>query len=46
VRLWLRSPGHRAQVLNPSFRIMGVGRVRGRLQGRLGVVVTADLAVR
>jgi len=46
VRMWLRSPGHRAQVLNPSFRVLGVGRVRGRLQGRIGAVVTADLAVR
>lgn len=46
VRLWLRSPGHRAQVLNPSFRVMGVGRARGWLQGRRGAVITADLAVR
>jgi uncharacterized protein YkwD len=46
VRLWMRSSGHRAQVLNPNFRILGVGRVRGRLQGQLGTMVTADLAVR
>jgi len=46
VRLWLRSPGHRAQVLNPSYRVMGVGRARGLLQGQPGAVVTADLAAR
>ncbi len=46
VRLWMRSSAHRAQVLNPNFRILGVGRVRGRLQGQFGALVTADLAVR
>lgn len=31
VRLWLRSPSHRALLLNPSFRYAGYGRSRGRL---------------
>ncbi len=46
VRLWMRSPGHRAQLLDPRFRVVGVGRVRGRLGSRGGAVVTADLAAR
>lgn len=46
VRLWMRSPPHRAQVLNPRYRVVGVGRVRGGLHGQRGAVVTADLAVR
>ena len=46
VQMWLRSPGHRAQVLNPSYRVMGVGRARGWLQGQRGAVITADLAAR
>ena len=44
VRLFLRSPMHRAQLLDPRFRVVGVGRVRGRLGSRGGVMVTANLA--
>ena len=29
-RLWLRSEGHRANVLNPRFRRIGIGVVRAR----------------
>lgn len=45
VRLWLNSPPHRAQLLNPQFRRIGVSDARGHL-GRYGtgVIVTADLA--
>ena len=46
VRMWMRSPVHRDQVLNPSFRVVGVGRVRGGLHRRRGTVVTVDLAAR
>ena len=46
VRLWMGSPAHRAELMNPAFRIMGVGRVRGGIGGLRGAVVTADLAAR
>ena len=29
VRSWMHSPGHRANILNPSFREIGVGVVKG-----------------
>jgi len=29
VRSWMRSPGHRANILNPRFREIGIGVVRG-----------------
>ena len=45
VRMWLRSPGHRANVLRPSFRRVGVAAVTGRFLGyRNATVVTADFA--
>ncbi len=40
VRLWLRSPAHRVELLSRSFRRVGVGRATGRG----GTVVTADFA--
>ncbi len=40
VRLWLASPPHRRQLLDPAYRRVGVG---GRMVGS-GVVVTADFA--
>ena len=45
VKLWLNSPPHRAELLNPRYRRIGVSDAAGRL-GRygVGVVVTADLA--
>ena len=46
VRLFMRSPPHRAQLLNPRYRVLGVGRVRGGMRGARGVVVTVDLAAR
>lgn len=46
VRLWMGSPKHRAQLLNPNFKVIGIGRVRGGLRGQRGALVTADLAVR
>lgn len=42
VRMWMTSPSHRAELLNPRFRTFGVGRARGAR----GTWVTADLAAR
>jgi uncharacterized protein YkwD len=42
VALWMASPPHRATLLDPSFRRIGVGRLRGRLGAVGGVAVTAD----
>ena len=45
VRSWLASPGHRANLLRPGFRRIGVGARVGRFAGHRGaVVVTADFA--
>jgi uncharacterized protein YkwD len=45
VRAWLRSPGHRENLLNPGFRRIGLGAVFGEFAGYGGaVVVTADFA--
>lgn len=46
VRMWMRSPAHRAQLLDPAYRLVGVGRVRGGLGARRGALVTATLAKR
>ncbi len=46
VAMWMASPGHRAELLDPRFRRIGVGRRRGPLWGRRVIVVTADLATR
>ena len=47
VKMWMNSPPHRAELLNPTYRRIGVGAASGQL-GRYGkgVVVTADLATR
>jgi uncharacterized protein YkwD len=45
VAAWLASPGHRANLLRPSFTRVGVGVVAGPFLGRRGArVVTADFA--
>jgi uncharacterized protein YkwD len=42
---WMASPGHRANLLHPGWRRIGIGAVRGTFQGYSGVtVVTADFA--
>lgn len=47
VRGWLRSPGHRRNLLRPGFRRIGVGAVTGNFAGYRGAtVVTADFAGR
>jgi uncharacterized protein YkwD len=44
VQLWLESPPHRAIVLEPSFRRIGIGRRWGTLGAAHNAVVTADFA--
>ena len=45
VRMWMASPGHRANLLRPSFRRAGLGAVVGTFAGHGGAtVVTADFA--
>ena len=45
VSQWLASPAHRAVLLRPGFRRVGVGAVRGTFAGMSGaMVVTADFA--
>jgi uncharacterized protein YkwD len=46
VGMWINSPGHRAVLLNRSFRRIGVGRRTGRLGGSRGSHFTADFASR
>lgn len=47
VSQWLASPPHRAILLRPGFRRVGIGAFRGTFSGRAGVlVVTADFAGR
>src|SRR5262249_36074093 len=47
VDLWLQSPEHRANLLRPGFRTVGVGAVRGSFEGNAGaLVVTTDFAGR
>ncbi len=47
VASWLRSPGHRANLLRPGFRRIGIGARVGSFAGRGGtLVVTADFAGR
>jgi uncharacterized protein YkwD len=43
VRMWLASPPHRANLLRPSYRRLGLGVATGTFQGNAGAtVVTAD----
>lgn len=46
VRLWIASAGHRAVLLNPAFRRIGVGRRAGSVGGQSGSAYTADFASR
>jgi uncharacterized protein YkwD len=40
--MWLQSPGHRENLLRPSFRTVGLGLARGVWNGRAALYVTAD----
>jgi uncharacterized protein YkwD len=44
VRSWMGSPPHRAALLSPSFRRIGVSRRVGRIGGGRLTVMTANLA--
>jgi uncharacterized protein YkwD len=45
VAAWLHSPEHRANLLRPSYRRIGIGDLVGAFQGHAGAhVVTADFA--
>src|SRR5437762_3575611 len=47
VGAWLASPEHRAILLRPGFRRVGIGAFQGTFSGRAGaLVVTADFAGR
>ena len=46
VRMWMASPGHRAVLLAPAARRIGVGERWGRLGSAKCAVFTADLASR
>jgi uncharacterized protein YkwD len=44
--MWMQSPPHRAVLLSPAGRRIGVGKRRGRLGSARRAVFTADLASR
>jgi uncharacterized protein YkwD len=44
VRMWLDSPPHRANLLNPAFRRVGLGAAGGDFGGQAATLVTADFA--
>ena len=47
VQEWLASPEHRANLLHPGYRIVGVGALRGCFAGhRHTLMVTTDFAGR
>jgi uncharacterized protein YkwD len=46
VRMWMHSPSHRAVLLSPSGRRIGIGKRRGRLGSAPRAVITADLTSR
>jgi uncharacterized protein YkwD len=47
VEAWLASPEHRANLLHPGYRLVGVGALRGCFDGRAhALMVTTDFAGR
>ncbi|HWT93418.1 MAG TPA: CAP domain-containing protein [Solirubrobacteraceae bacterium] len=46
VRTWMRSPGHRANILKPAFREVGIGVVRARPAGTNGATYAAEFGRR
>jgi uncharacterized protein YkwD len=47
VDMWLASPEHRANLLHPGYRLVGVGALRGCFDGRRhALMVTTDFAGR
>jgi uncharacterized protein YkwD len=43
---WMNSPGHRANILSPSFRAIGIGIALGTPVGRGGATYTTDFGRR
>jgi uncharacterized protein YkwD len=43
---WMNSPGHRAVLLSPGFRWVGMGLARGRLGGRAATMWVAHVGSR
>jgi uncharacterized protein YkwD len=43
---WMNSPGHRAVLLSPGFRWVGMGLARGRLGGRVATTWVAHVGSR
>jgi uncharacterized protein YkwD len=47
VRAWMHSPSHRAQIVSPAYRHLGVGAVHGApAAGRRGATYTIDFGAR
>jgi uncharacterized protein YkwD len=47
VSMWLASPEHRANLLRPGYRLVGVGALRGSFDGQSNaLMVTTDFAGR
>jgi uncharacterized protein YkwD len=45
VRMWLASPGHRRNLLDPGYRLVGVGALRGSFSGYdSALLITTDFA--
>jgi uncharacterized protein YkwD len=40
--MWMQSPGHRANLLSPSYRAIGLGLARGNWNGQPELYITAD----
>ena len=45
-RAWMNSPGHRANILSPSFRSVGIGIAAGTPDGGGGATYTTDFGRR
>ena len=46
VRAWLKSPTHRAVLLNPRYRFIGIGQARGSLGADAATLVTGHFGAR
>jgi uncharacterized protein YkwD len=46
VKAWMASPGHKANLLNPTFKDLGIGIALGSPRGGAGVTYTTDFGVR
>jgi uncharacterized protein YkwD len=46
IGMWMNSPDHRAIIMSPSLRRVGVARRSGRLGGGRACMITADFASR